>query len=246
MGCLSDIHVVILAGGLGTRLEAVQPDLPKALTVVGGRPIVDRLIEQVASCGAQRVVLALGHLAEQVVTHLKGLVFEGVELACVVESRPLGTGGALRLAAESARLAGCARERSMLVMNGDSYVTADLCKLVDFHVSHTGRASLLLVKVDDPSQFGAVLTDKSGAVTSFVEKGGTDGVPAYINAGVYVMDDDVMERIPAGEPTSLENDVFPALVGRGLYALESEASFIDIGTPRAFAEADRFFVASAE
>lgn len=246
MDCLRDIDVVILAGGLGTRLEAVQPDLPKALTMVGGRPILDRLIEQVASCGAHRVVLSLGHLAEQVVVHLKGLVFEGVELGCVVESSPLGTGGALRLAAESERPAGSVRERSMLVMNGDSFVTADLCKLVDFHVSHAARASMLLVKVDDPSRYGAVLTDESGAVTSFVEKGAAGGVPAYINAGIYLMDDDVIESILAGEPTSLEIDVFPALVGRGLYALKCEASFIDIGTPLAFAAADRFFAASAE
>lgn len=239
MGCLSAVDVVILAGGLGTRLQAVQPDRPKALTPVGGRPFIDRLIEQLAGCGTGRVVLALGHMADQVVAHVDGLDTGGVEVTHVVEASPLGTGGALRLASERVR------KGPMLVMNGDSYATADLCELVDFHASNAALVSLLLVRVNDPRRFGSVLTDDTGAVTSFVEKGGTANGPAYINAGVYVVDDAVVARIPIGRPTSLETDVFPSLVGAGLYAMESEASFIDIGTPESFAEADRFFATFA-
>jgi NDP-sugar pyrophosphorylase family protein len=150
------------------------------------------------------------------------------------EIEPLGTGGALRKAIE---LVGSG---TVLVMNGDSFVNADLGAFLRWYSGSRINASLLLTRVDDTGRYGRVELDDEGHVLSFTEKGDDQG-PGWINAGVYLMEKTLVESMPPGKAFSLERDFFPALAGKNLYGYGCEAEFIDIGTPESYAKAEEFF-----
>ena len=232
-GLLSGIPAVILAGGLGTRLRPVVADRPKALAMINGRPFLGYLLMQLARAGVREAVICTGYLAEQVRTCF-GDSYAGIRLRYSVETEPLGTGGALRLALP------LLAADSILVVNGDSYFSADLA---DFHGRHRAAgslASLLLARVADISRFGAVDLVEGGQIARFEEKGSAAG-PGLINAGVYLLSGEVVRGIPDSGPVSLEREVFPALVGHGLYGFAQDGKFIDIGTPEDYLAAAAFF-----
>lgn len=236
MGALDGTEVVVLAGGLGTRLRAAVADRPKVLAPVGGRPFLDRLLDWLETQGARRVILALGHMADQVTAHLAAHPRAGMAVVPSVEPAPLGTGGALRHALP------LLRGSPVAVVNGDSFVAADLATLRDLHGRRRARATLTLTRVADAGRYGSVETDADGAITAFREKV-ADAGPGVVNAGVYLIERDVIAEIPAGRPVSLEREVFAAMCGRGLYGSVQDAPFIDIGTPESWAAAADFFAA---
>ena len=155
-----------------------------------------------------------------------------VEIEYSNESSPLGTAGALNLA--ESHLAG---ESHFLVMNGDSFVEVDFSHLIGFHLERRGFASLVVGQVQNASRFGTVQLDSRSRVTGFLEKTGCIG-PGKINAGVYIFNQDLFEHIPEG-PCSLEREVFPQVLDRGIYAVEQQGLFIDIGTPEDYARAQQ-------
>jgi D-glycero-alpha-D-manno-heptose 1-phosphate guanylyltransferase len=222
---------VLLAGGLGTRLRSVVADRPKVLAPVAGRPFLAWLLDQVSAAGIRRAVVCTGYLAEQVEAAF-GDRHGDVALTYSREAEPLGTGGALRHALAHLGPGPC------VVLNGDSCCATPLAALWQHHAIRGARATLLATLVPDAARFGRLEADATGNVTGFVEKDGRRG-PAWINAGVAVVARGVIERIPAGRPVSLEREVWPALVGRGLLALRRVAPFVDIGTPEDFALAAR-------
>ena len=145
----------------------------------------------------------------------------------------MGTAEALRLAIEKTRA------RTLLVLNGNSYCRYDLKRLLTAHESQKAAATLWLVPVAERLRYGTVATNPDGSVSSFVEKD-VKAEGEYINAGVYLLNRDLIASIPQNIKLSLETEVLPSLVGRGLYAVRGEGPFIDIGTPESFAIASSF------
>jgi len=229
---LSDVTAAILAGGLGTRLRSVVADRPKVLAEVRGRPFLTYLFDQIAAAGIRHVVVCTGYRGEQVEATL-GDTYGSLRLEYSRELEPLGTAGALRLALPRFD------SDSVLVMNGDSICRANLEAFWAWHRAQGGQATLLLVQVSDTQRFGQVRVDEAGRVLAFDEKGRQTGA-GWINAGVYLFNRDLLRSIPARRAVSLEHQMFPAWIGRGLYGYRSRGGFLDIGIPEAYATAGQF------
>lgn len=224
----------ILAGGLGTRLRAVVSDRPKVLAMVRGKPFLAYLLDQLMEGGVRDVVLLTGYRGEQI-RDVFGRRFRSIRLEYSQEETPLGTAGAIRLA-----LPKIATD-TVLMMNGDSYCAADMCRFQAFHRQHSADASLMLTHVPDTSRFGKVETGPDGRVLRFLEKqdAGGDG---WINAGLYLLRRELIEEVPAGQAVSIEREMFPAWSRAGkLFGHPAGGSFLDIGTPESYVAAEEFF-----
>jgi NDP-sugar pyrophosphorylase family protein len=226
----SDTKAVLLVGGLGTRLRTVVPSAPKPLAPVGNRPFLELLIRQLGSHGIRRLIMCTGYLADQIEEEFADGSGLGVTIEYSKEPEPLGTAGAVKFAQRFLHGA-----PDFLVMNGDSFLELDLNQLIQLHRSHGALATMAVVPVDNAGRYGTVRVDSGGRVTEFCEKAGSDS-PGLINAGVYVFSPAILGLIPAG-PVSLEKDVFPRLLDRGVYAAREQGMFIDIGTPADYAQA---------
>jgi NDP-sugar pyrophosphorylase family protein len=225
---------VLLVGGMGTRLREVVPSLPKPLARVGNRPFLELLIRQLLSQGIDRLVMCTGYLADQIEREFGDGREFGATIEYSVEPEPLGTAGAIKLAQGYLQTV-----PDFLVMNGDSFLDIDLRQFVHFHRTHGGLATLAVVPVENAGRYGTVFADSSNRVSSFFEKTGKDS-PGLINAGVYAFNRDLFQHISDG-PVSLEKNVFPQLLGRGVYAMKQQGLFIDIGTPTDYIRAQQLF-----
>jgi len=229
----ADISTVILAGGLGTRLRFVLSARPKVLALVRGRPFLTYLLDQLAAVGAREVVFCIGYMADMVKETL-GDRYQTMHLTYSRENEPLGTGGALRQALP------LFSSDPILVMNGDSFVDADLAAYLRWFLQKDLEASMVLAKVSDTSRFGRVTSDEQERILGFEEKGAHHG-PGWINAGIYFLKQNFLRAIPSGRFVSIEKEIFPAWVSHGLYGYKTEGRFIDIGTPESYAMAEAFF-----
>jgi mannose-1-phosphate guanylyltransferase len=174
-------------------------------------------------------ILSCGFMSDAVKLVL-GDIYEGMRLRYVVEEEPLGTAGPVRLAYDDGVL-----EERLLVLNGDVLTDIDLTAELQQHARTGARATLALFAVEDTSSYGVVPTAEDGAVEAFIEKGGGEAPTNRINAGAYVIEREVVESsIPAGRPVSFEREVFPSLVGDGLYGFDAAGYWIDIGTPERY------------
>jgi NDP-sugar pyrophosphorylase family protein len=230
---LTAVTAAILAGGLGSRLRPAVSGRPKALANIRERPFLTYLFDQLVAAGATDVVLCTGYLGDQI-RMIFGESYNTLRLNYSHESTPLGTAGALRLALP------LFNSNPVLVMNGDSYCDANIREFWFWHGRRHSNATLLLTKIFDTERFGQVKVDTDGKVTDFKEKGSGQG-SGWINAGIYLLSRDLLKEIPVNRAVSLEREVFPAWIGRGLYGYQSEARFMDIGTPEAYASAQSFF-----
>ena len=237
VSAFSDLSVAVLAGGLGTRLLPVVSDRPKALAEIHGRPFLTYLLDQLSNAGSSRVVLCTGHLGEQI-EQTFGKRYRKLQISYSRETRPLGTGGALRLALPYLL------SDPVLVMNGDSFCATDLTSLWAWHCNRGSQATMLLAEVPNTERYGSVKIDSDGTVTQFVEK--KQGGSGSINAGVYLLSRQVIRSIAEGTVVSLEHDIFPTLMNHGLYGYQERGRFLDIGTPEDFAAAEQFFAAINE
>ncbi len=233
MATFSDITAVILAGGLGTRLQTVVPDQPKVLAQVQGRPFITYLLDQLADAGSKRVVLSTGYRADQIEEAL-GHSYAKMSLLYSKEDQPLGTAGGLRLALPFLQ------SDPVLVLNGDSICRADLQEMWRWHVSKKAAATIMLAKVPDVQRYGQVQLDDNDSVIRFEEKGSVSG-PGWINAGIYLLPVSMIEKIPAEHFVSLERDIFPKWIGQGFSGFVTNGSFLDIGTPESYRAASEFF-----
>src|SRR5579883_924684 len=227
------LEAVILVGGQGTRLRPVVSDRPKPMAVVAGRPFVENWVMALKTQDVRRIIFSTGYLGDRVNEYFGTGDRWGLEIAYSQETRPLGTGGAVRQAFEHLR-----GDRG-LVLNGDSYCRFDLTALYDIHCHRTAAATLLLAPVDDCSRYGSVIIAPDGAVKAFREKQ-PDQAPGLVNAGVYILERSAVETMPLGHPRSLETEFFPQLIGHGLYAMAGTSALLDIGTPAAYASAAAF------
>jgi NDP-sugar pyrophosphorylase family protein len=219
------LTAIVLVGGLGTRLGALTGDLPKPMVEVGGRPFLEHVVRHLAACGVERAILASGHRADAVEAHFGDGGGFGLRIEHSREPEPLGTGGALRLAA--ARLPPSA---AFLALNGDSVLAIDPVPLLAELDGADG--ALALREVPDAGRYGSVELAPDGRISAFREKATGPARPGLINAGVYALRRSVLDDLPVDVPSSLERDVLPrlALSGR-LRGRPYDAYFVDIGIP---------------
>ena len=225
------MQALILAGGEGTRLRPLTTTYPKPVVPLVDRPFIGFMLDWLRRHGVDEVVMSCGHMAGGVRAVLGDGRRFGVRLEFVEEPRPLGTGGALKFA--EPRL-----DERFLMLNGDVLTDLDLTAQIAQHERTGARATLALTPVEDPSAYGLVRTRPSGEVTEFVEKPSADQIDTnHISAGAYVLDRSVLELLAPGEPASIERDVFPRLVGDGLYGYVGNGYWMDIGTPERYLQA---------
>ena len=225
------IDVVILCGGFGKRLQSLFPELPKALVDINGRPFLAYLIEHVKQFGFKRFILCTGYKGALVKEYFTKRSM-GVEIVFSEESEPLGTAGALKHAE------GLLRSSPLLVLNGDSLCTIDLNSFFYFHNQQDGVASLALTaNVDTIEDCGTVTLDTSGKIMSFEEKKKSRDAKPLANAGVYFLKKEICAEIPAHTQCSLEYDLFPQIIGQGVYGFKTTERLIDIGTPPRYRKA---------
>ncbi len=225
------MQALVLAGGEGTRLRPLTLTTPKPVMPLAGRPFLSFMLDWAHSHGAEEVILSCGFMSEAVKAVL-GDIYDGMRLRHVTEDEPLGTAGPVRLAHDEGLL-----EERVLVLNGDVLTDIDLTAELEQHERTGARATLALYPVDDTSSYGVVPTADDGQVKEFIEKGGGEAPTNRINAGAYVIEREVIEAIPAGRAVSFEREVFPTLVGNGLYGYDAAGYWIDIGTPERYLEA---------
>jgi NDP-sugar pyrophosphorylase family protein len=237
MNTVSQLPVLVLAGGYGSRLRGLVNDRPKPMAPVAGRPFAEWLLIGLRDQGARHFVFCTGYLAEAIEKHFGDGGKWGVAVTYSQEPTPLGTAGALALAASR-----ISSDRFFAV-NGDSYCPIALPRLLALHTERRARATLWLIPIDDSSRHGSVEVGPDGQVLSFREKP-SEGRSGLINAGVYAFERSVLDAIPQGRPVSLETEILPGLAGRGLHAAVGEGPFLDIGTPEAYETAEDFFVSA--
>ncbi len=231
---VSDIDIVVLAGGLGTRLGSLLPGVPKILAPIGSRPFLDYLLEWLIEQGAARVVLSLGYRAELVKAYLNAHPFPRLEVLPVVEPHPLGTAGAVRFALPELRT------DPVMVMNGDTMVEADLAAFLASHRQARLGASVLCARVDDAHRYGRIEIDSRDRIARFEEKSSTGAAPSWVNAGIYLLDRTTLEEIAKRQHGSLERDILEAMPPGSIHACRTEARFLDIGTPESLTLAASF------
>jgi D-glycero-alpha-D-manno-heptose 1-phosphate guanylyltransferase len=231
---------LVLCGGAGLRLKSVTGNAPKSLASVAGRPFLELLLRQLRRYGFRRAVLAVGYQKDMIASSLGGQAF-GMQLAYAAEESPLGTGGAMRNAAD------LVESDSALVMNGDSYTDVDLSKFVEEHRRTKADLSVVVVPADGRGDIGSVLVDPSGKLARFAEKEPGIASQYFINAGIYMVSRALLFEIPPGVPVSLEKELFPRWLesGKNMRAFHHAGSCVDIGTPERYQMAQRM-LASVE
>jgi mannose-1-phosphate guanylyltransferase len=224
------MQALILAGGEGTRLRPLTSTVPKPVVPLVDRPFIAFMLDWLQGHGVDDVVLSCGHLAWGMRNVLGDGEAFGIRLRYVEEPRPLGTGGALKFAEELL-------DDRFLMLNGDVLTDFDISGQLALHERTGATATLALTPVEDPSAYGLVRLDPSQAVTEFVEKPASDQIDTRnISAGIYVLEHGVLDLLEYDAPASIERDVFPQLVGDGLYGYVADGYWLDIGTPSRYLE----------
>jgi len=231
-GGLYNTDIIVMAGGLGTRLASVLSGRPKVLAPIGEATFLDYLVALLSRAGARRLVLSLGHLADQVLEHVCKMENRTLEIDWVVEPEPQGTAGALRYARSNLQ------SDPILVLNGDTWLTADFESFLEKHKKKGMLASILSVFVPDAARYGRIEMAASGTVTAFKEKEPGNHQPGYINAGAILLSQNALELLMETRGPSLEHDFLSSMPPESLGAeVDRDAKFVDIGTPESFAEA---------
>lgn len=236
-----EISAILLAGGMGTRIRQLFPDIPKPMIPLAGVPIVEWVVRLWALQGVRHFVLSTGYLGDVIEQHFAGRAeLRGLKIDCVRESSPLGTGGALVFAVQNARV----REH-LLVGNADSLASVGIGSCLGQFVSR--RADVLIGTAfrDDTSQFGSVEIGQDNRIVSFGEK--LPG-PGFVNAGMYLTSRDCVSRFTSERPLSIERDIFPRLLADKALFLSHpiQGEFLDIGTPAGYAAAEQFLCSLPE
>ncbi len=225
---LRKTDVVILCGGLGTRLRPVVFDRPKVLARIGGNTFLDILIGELTEQGFKNIILCTGYLKNKIKDHFNHE--RDYNIAFSEEEEPLGTGGALKKAGS------LIKSDPFMVLNGDSICRINFRDFYDFHVIRKATLSMALVRTKAAQDFGSVVLDGSQKITSFKEKAASRD-ESLINAGIYLMQKDIFSLMPEEKRFSLEYDFFPNLIEDKCYGFITDSELIDIGTPERYEKA---------
>ncbi len=216
------MEAIVLAGGLGTRLASRLNGIPKPMVSVAGRPFLEILLSRLGRGGCTRVLLSVGHLHAAIQRHF-GEAFDGMRVDYIVEDAPLGTGGALRKAFDRTS------EKTVLVLNGDTFLALDYGSMLKFHKEQASRLTLAITKQPDISRYGEVVFAEQ-RIVGFQEKGRSG--PGWINGGVYAIDSDIHWPAHLAERFSFEQDFLIQQIARlAPRAYRVEGFFLDIGIP---------------
>jgi mannose-1-phosphate guanylyltransferase len=229
---------ILLVGGFGTRLKPLTDESPKPMLPVAGLPVTEHQILAAKRAGIHTLVLATSYLAEVFTPYFGDGEKWGMKILYAVEKEPLGTGGAIRNAAE---LLG--RNEPVVIFNGDVLSRHSIAHQIAFHLEKQADVTLHLIDVEDARAFGCVPTDADGRVSAFLEKM-DNPVTNSINAGCYVFNPSVIDQIPLGKVVSIERETFPTLVssGRPVFGYKEQSYWLDVGTPAALFKGSRDLV----
>jgi NDP-sugar pyrophosphorylase family protein len=230
---LTPTDALILCGGLGTRLRPLIPDRPKGLAIVGGKPVLDILVDDLLNQGFRRIILCVGYLREQIVDRFDAR--KDAEFVFSREVVPLGTGGAVRNAIP------LVSSDLVLIMNGDSICPFAFSDLLAFHTARNATASIVVTRADERHDGGIVALDDSGRIRSFLEKPDCKySHGSFINAGIYLLRRECTMQSPMSPPFSLERDIFPSLVSSSpCFGFVVNSKLEDIGTPERYLAANK-------
>lgn len=230
---------ILLVGGFGTRLQPLTLESPKPMLPVAGLPVTEHQIVAARRAGIHTLVLATSYLSDVFTPYFGDGSRWGMKILYAVEKEPLGTGGAIRNAAELLNLDNFGDE-TIVIFNGDVLSRHSISEQIKFHQSKKSDATLHLIEVEDARAFGCVPTDDEGRVTAFLEKM-ENPVTRWINAGCYVFHPSVIRRIPFGKVVSIERETFPDLVesGRPVFGYKEQSYWLDVGTPTALFKGSR-------
>ena len=228
------MKAVILVGGEGTRLRPLTCNTSKAMVPIVNRPFMEHLINYLKKHGVKDIILAMGYLPDTIQSYLGDGTKFGVRLTYLVEKSPLGTAGAVKNAEVFL-------DKPFVVLNGDILTEIDLTEMIKCHREIKPKVSMALTPVDNPTIYGVVETDAGGMVRRFVEKPSWDEVTTnMINAGIYILEPDVLACIPSETKSMFEHNIFPLLLEKGdpVFSYSSDAYWIDIGTPEKYLQAN--------
>jgi mannose-1-phosphate guanylyltransferase len=230
------VRAVVLVGGFGTRLRPLTLGVPKQMLPVVHVSMLERVVAALGRHGVTEAVLALGYKPDVFRDAYPDGLCSSVKLHYAVEPEPLDTAGAIRFAARHAGI-----DDTFVVVNGDVITDFDVRSLVDFHRRVGAEGTIHLTPVDDPSRYGVVPTDDDGRVLGFIEKPPADEAPTnWINAGTYVFEPSVLDRIADGRKVSVERETFPSMVSDGsLFAVQDGCYWVDAGTFATYLEVQR-------
>lgn len=225
------MEVILLAGGLGTRLRSVVFDVPKPMAPVKGKPFIEHLMERWIVFGATHFILSVGYLHEKITQHF-GEFYKGIPVSYTIETQPLGTGGALLLALSKLKT-----QSSCAVQNGDTFFDIDFKELLTFHQLRQSDFTLALRQIDKNTRYSTVEIDNTGKIINFLPPDNKEQV--LINGGVYVVNPTAIK-----EPIrtcSLEEDILPGYLRKGasIYGASFEKEFVDIGVPECYYSASK-------
>jgi D-glycero-alpha-D-manno-heptose 1-phosphate guanylyltransferase len=223
-------EAILLAGGLGTRLQKVLPDTPKPMAPVAGRPFIEYVLDFLIKHELKRFILSVGYKHESFATHFTD-DYKGCPVIFSVENEPLGTGGGIRKALEYAE------DHEVLIINADTLFRIDIGSMYSLHKRSNADLTMALRKMDDVSRYGCVETDGDMRITGFSEKNTRSG-SGFINGGIYIIKSDLFEKKELSEKFSMEKDFlekyFSALK---FYGFPSKGYFLDIGIPEDYERA---------
>jgi len=219
---------IILAGGLGTRLRSVLPDLPKPMAPINGKPFLEYQMDFWFAQGIDHFILSVGYKRELIIDHF-GYEYRGAKVSYAIEETPLGTGGGLIIALQSV----LNKSEPILVLNGDTYFEVDLDKLKAFHLEKNSSWSFSLFHANEAGRYMGMDVEPSGRIASL--KSGTEQIGRLANGGVYLLNPDVLQSLncSVGDKLSLEDDILSSLLEHNvpLFGCEFDGAFIDIGVP---------------
>lgn len=227
-------EAIILAGGLGIRLNDVVKDVPKSMAPVNGKPFLDYQLDYLDVFGIQRIILSVGYLREQIIDHY-GNKYNDITIDYAIEEEPLGTGGGLKLAMKMAE------GPLVYVLNGDTFYYIDYHKLLDIHRAKESKLSIVLREVEDTSRYGCIERNENRQITGFFEKNQSSG-KGFINGGVYIINKRFFDGQNLPDKFSLEKDFFEKIYKtEKIYGILCRQYFIDIGIPEDYKKAQDDF-----
>lgn len=231
---MEKLDSIILAGGLGTRLRGVVPELPKVLAPVNEKPFLDIILSALSKWECiEKVVIAVGYMADKIIERYKDTSRYNFKILFSVEEELLGTGGAIK------KVLPQTETDNVLVLNGDSYVETDLYDLEKKHMGVSASMSIVLREVENASRYGRVKLNGENRIVCFEEK--TPGPSkGYINAGMYLIKRKLFDEVENNIVISLEKELLPVFIRKRVYGYISYGKFIDIGIPETYKYADKY------
>lgn len=234
---MTKIAAVILAGGYGTRVKHLLPNVPKPMASVAGKPFLEWILRYLKHQGITQNILSTGYLSDVIEEYFQQKPIPEIEVYCCQETEPLGTAGGFLNAVKNTNLF----PDAWLVINGDSLIVAKFPEMVDYLADDRIDGVMLGVFVEDASRYGSLVINESRNLVKFAEKRPGQGI---INGGVYLFRHQVLQQFPSGVPLSFEYDVFPILLKENLTIKvhKIQAPFLDIGTPETLPQAESFII----